>query len=114
MEQLANTTFDYKYYMTADNNVMRRADFYHEIQQAGFTLDVRKFKGKKAYCPNKLCNMSKTGFDLQVQAEVDVAIVMKAMEHLCMGQLSNLTLLAGDGDFRDLCSFITTKANKKV
>ena len=82
MEQLANTTFDYKYYMTADNHVMRRADFYHEIQSAGFTLDVRKFKGKRAHCPNKLCNMSKTGFDMQVQAEVDVAIVMKAMEHL--------------------------------
>ena len=49
-----------------------------------------------------------------MQAEVDVAIVMKAMEHVYKNELSSLTLLAGDGDFRDLCEFMTQTANKNV
>ena len=73
----------------------------------GFTVDIRKFKGKQVYCPNKTCSIHKAGFNLQVQAEVDVAIVMKAMEHLYNDQLDHLTLLAGDGDFRDLSLFLT-------
>jgi len=48
----------------------------------GFTVDIRTFKGKQVFCTNKNCHLSKNGFNLQVQAEVDVAIVMKAMEHV--------------------------------
>ena len=51
---------------------------------------------------------------MQVQAEVDVAIVMKAMQHAYTGELEHLTLLAGDIDFRDLCVFLTQTAGKKV
>ena len=39
---------------------------------------------------------------------------MKAVEHLYLDRLTELTLLAGDGDFRDLVSFIKEKAKKKV
>ena len=84
------------------------------MQELGFTIDIRHFKGKKVFCTNKECSMHKTGFNLQVQAEVDVAIVMKAMEHVYKNELSSLTLLAGDGDFRDLCEFMTQTANKNV
>ena len=84
------------------------------MSSLGFSVDIRTFKGKQVYCPNKQCHVSKSGFNLQVQAEVDVAIVMKAMEHAYKDQLSSLSLLAGDGDFRDLCQFLTQKAEKNV
>ena len=51
------------------------------METLGFEVDIRTFKGKQVFCPNKQCNVSKSGFNLQVQAEVDVAIVMKAMQH---------------------------------
>ena len=84
------------------------------MSELGFEVDIRTFKGKQAFCPNKQCNVSKSGFNLQVQAEVDVAIVMKAMQHAYKDQLSSLSLLAGDGDFRDLCQFLTQTAQKDV
>eukprot|EP00353_Schmidingerella_taraikaensis_P007275 CAMPEP_0185584756 /NCGR_PEP_ID=MMETSP0434-20130131/33985_1 /TAXON_ID=626734 ORGANISM="Favella taraikaensis, Strain Fe Narragansett Bay" /NCGR_SAMPLE_ID=MMETSP0434 /ASSEMBLY_ACC=CAM_ASM_000379 /LENGTH=81 /DNA_ID=CAMNT_0028204691 /DNA_START=393 /DNA_END=638 /DNA_ORIENTATION=- len=36
------------------------------------------------------------------------------MEHVYKDQLGELTLLAGDGDFRDLVLFLNEKAAKKV
>lgn len=117
MQQINHTEFDYKYYITAEkgeSSVWYRKAFYEQISALGFTVDIRKFKGKQVFCTNKQCNNSKHGFNLQVQAEVDVAIVMKAMEHVYQDQLSSLTLLAGDGDFRDLCTFLKQKADKDV
>ena len=43
-----------------------------------------------------------------------MAIVMKAMEHAYNNELTELTLLAGDGDFRDLVVFLKERAGKKV
>ena len=85
MEQLAHTDFDYKYYITAEkseSSAWYREGFYEQLSSLGFKIDIRKFKGKQVFCPNKECTISKKGFNLQVQAEVDVAIVMKAMEHV--------------------------------
>ena len=85
MQQINHTEFDYKYYITAEkgeSSVWYRKAFYEQISALGFTVDIRKFKGKQVFCTNKQCNNSKNGFNLQVQAEVDVAIVMKAMEHV--------------------------------
>ena len=117
MQQKAKTRFDYMYYMTAErceSSVWHRKQFYEQISQKGFQVDIRTFKGKQVFCPNKHCNVSKSGFNLQVQAEVDVAIVMKAMQHAYQDQLASLSLLAGDGDFRDLCQFLTQTAQKDV
>ena len=49
-----------------------------------------------------------------MQEQVDVAIVMKAMELAYKQELDSLTLLAGDGDFRDCVEFITKTVKKKV
>jgi len=49
-----------------------------------------------------------------MQAEVDVALVMKAMKSAFAGQLDALVILAGDGDFKDLIEFVTQTLNKKV
>lgn len=49
-----------------------------------------------------------------MQEQVDVAIVMKAMELAYKNELDSLTLIAGDGDFRDCIEFLTKTAGKKV
>ena len=49
-----------------------------------------------------------------MQEQVDVAIVMKAMELAYKQELDSLTLVAGDGDFRDCVEFLTKTAKKKV
>lgn len=49
-----------------------------------------------------------------MQEQVDVAIVMKAMELAYTNELDSLTLVAGDGDFRDCVEFITKTVQKKV
>ena len=43
-----------------------------------------------------------------------MAIVMKAMELAYKNELDSLTLIAGDGDFRDCVEFITKTVGKKV
>lgn len=43
-----------------------------------------------------------------------MAIVMQAMKHACKDELNSLTLLAGDGDFRDLVEFIKVDQGKEV
>lgn len=45
------------------------------------TVDIRTFKGKNVFCPMRSCPYSSvgTGFQIKVQQEVDVAIVMKVM-----------------------------------
>ena len=48
-----------------------------------------------------------------MQEQVDVAIVMKAMELAYKNELDSLTLIAGDGDFRDCIEFLTKTAGKK-
>ena len=116
MEQRAGTSFDKMYYVTAEksaSSVQYRDHFYEQLYDLGFEIDIRGFKGKQAFCPNKECNMHRCGFNIQVQAEVDIAIVMKAMQHFARQQLSELTLLAGDGDFRDLVAYLKEE-NRKV
>ena len=39
---------------------------------------------------------------------------MKAMEPACKRELASLSLLAGDGDFRDCVEFIAKEVKKKV
>ena len=102
--------FDSMHFMTAEKSqgsAWHRQPFYDEMAEVGYEIDIRTFKGKQVYCPKESCIHSKNGFNIQMQAEVDVAIVMKAMEHLYFGRLENLTLLAGDGDFRDMVQFLT-------
>lgn len=45
---------------------------------------------------------------------MDVAIVMTAMKFACKRELGSLTLLAGDGDFRDLIEFVSRDMDKAV
>ena len=78
----------------------------------GFTVDIRTFKGKQVFCQDKKCAYSKNGFNVQVQAGVDVAIAVKAMSLAAKNKLSSLTLLAGDSDFRELCYELKTEMNK--
>ena len=116
-QQAELTQFDHKHYLTAEQNdssMARRMPFYDEMINIGFKVDVRHFKGKRAYCPETDCPQHKTGFDIKVQAEVDVAIVMKAVEHLYNNELEHVALFAGDGDFKDMVQFLTEKAGKKV
>ena len=61
-----------------------------------------------------MCPYSKTPFEISVQSEVDVAIVMKVMNIAFQNQLDTLVLLAGDGDFRDMVSFVTETLYRKV
>ena len=77
-------------------------------------MDIRGFKKKQAWCPNKSCPYSQKAFDFQVQQEVDVAIVMKAMKIAFSNQLEQLVLIAGDGDFKDMVEFFTQTLYKKV
>jgi len=49
-----------------------------------------------------------------MQAEVDVAIVMKVMNLAFHQKLDCLVLLAGDGDFRDMVSFVTETLYKRA
>jgi uncharacterized LabA/DUF88 family protein len=42
-----------------------------------------------------------------MQAEVDVAIVMKVMKPAFFNKLDTLVLVAGDGDFKDMLEFLT-------
>ena len=56
MQQLTNTEFKHKYYMTAErgeSSVLFRQNFYEQMQELGFTIDIRKFKGKQVFCTNK-------------------------------------------------------------
>ena len=94
--------------------ILYRRNFYENLEKNGFRCDIRNFKGKKVFCPNKTCKINKNGFTLQMQEQVDVAIVMKAMELAYKQELDSLTLVAGDGDFRDCVEFLTKTAKKKV
>lgn len=87
---------------------------YNSLKRQSISCDVRTFKRKSAVCPNKNCTYSSKGFDIQVQSEVDVAIVMKVMKVAFTGQLGTLVLLAGDGDFKDLVEFMTQTIYKRV
>ena len=105
------------YYVTAERNVdaiFHRKPFYSMLERHGFHCDIRNMKAKDVKCPNKECKLSKTGFSLPVQEQVDVAIVMTAMALAWKRELASLTLIAGDGDFRDCIEFITKTAQKRV
>ena len=84
------------------------------LERNGFRLDIRQMKAKEVKCPNAECKMSKSGFSLPVQEQVDVAIVTKAMELAYKRELASLSLLAGDGDFRDCIEFLTKTAQRKA
>jgi len=88
---------------------------YFSLKDANFNIDVRTFKGKKAYCPEKKCHYSKDGFDIRVQQEVDVAIAMVPIKCIhTHPNLRTLVLLAGDGDFKDMVEFMRDTHNVKV
>ena len=55
---------------------------YNALKIAGFNVDIRKFKNKTVVCDKSTC-MNK--FNVPVQAEVDIAIVMKAMKAAMTG-----------------------------
>ena len=57
-----------------------RANIYNAFKKNSVNVDIRGFKKKQVWCPNKICNFSEKSFDILVQSEVDVAIVMKAMK----------------------------------
>ena len=83
LEQKSGNQYELMYYITAERNIdaiFHRKGFYGILEKNGFSCDIRNFKGKQVMCPNKECKLSKNGFTLQMQEQVDVAIVMKAME----------------------------------
>jgi hypothetical protein len=84
------------------------------LKKHSVSVDIRNFKKKSVTCPQKSCVHGTKTFDISVQQEVDVAIVMKAMKVAFAGQLDTLVLLAGDGDFKDLIEFLTETLYKKV
>jgi len=119
IEQKANggDTISQRHYLTAErdsNAIQSHKPLYDSLKKQGIQVDIRKFKRKTTYCPNKSCPVSKSGFDIQVQQEVDVAIVMKAMKAVVANQLETLALVAGDGDFKDMIEFLTDTHHKKV
>ena len=82
---------------------------------SGATSEISKEKTWFARTSSFLqCKLNKNGFTLQMQEQVDVAIVMKAMELAYKNDLDSLTLVAGDGDFRDCVEFLTKTAGKRV
>ena len=105
------------HWITAEDNIetaMYHKNLYETIVKNGFKLDIRDFKRKKAYCPNKDCQHNK-GFDTKVQREVDVAIAMRPVKSLYENpNLDVVVLLAGDGDFLDMVEFFTQTLRKKV
>ena len=80
---------------------------YRSLNDANFKIDVRTFKGKKAFCPEQTCQYAKQGFDIRVQAEVDVAIAMVPVKVIHQHpDLKVVLLLTGDGDFHDMVDFM--------
>ena len=65
-------------------------------------------------CPIETCPKNQQGFNITMQAQVDVAIVMTAMKLAYKGELGSMTLVAGDGDFRDLLEFVCDDMQKDV
>eukprot|EP00350_Pseudokeronopsis_sp_OXSARD2_P004393 CAMPEP_0170546606 /NCGR_PEP_ID=MMETSP0211-20121228/4970_1 /TAXON_ID=311385 /ORGANISM="Pseudokeronopsis sp., Strain OXSARD2" /LENGTH=59 /DNA_ID=CAMNT_0010851167 /DNA_START=409 /DNA_END=588 /DNA_ORIENTATION=- len=53
---------------------------YTALKKNSVSVDIRSFKKKQVTCLNKNCVHASRPFDMQVQQEVDVAIVMKAMK----------------------------------
>jgi uncharacterized LabA/DUF88 family protein len=84
---------------------------YNVFRASGINVDIRGTKKKQVNCPSSKCNKS---FEIAVQSEVDVAIVMKVMSIAFHNQLNTLVLLAGDGDFKDMVEFVTQVLYKKV
>lgn len=91
-----------------------RTKLYQSIAKNGYQLDLRDFKCKKAYCPDKKCRYNQ-GFDTRVQREVDVAIAMKPIKSLQANpNLDVVVLFAGDGDFYDMVEYFVKTLGKKV
>ena len=90
----------------------KRQSMYDSFTRNGFEVDIRGVKRKKVYCPfkrgtnqcrpQKECKFSKEGFEVAVQSQVDVAIVMKVMHIAFQQKIDKVILIAGDGDFIDL------------
>ena len=65
MEQLTKSQFDLKYYITAEkseSSAWYREGYYEQLSSLGIIVDIRKFKQKQVFCPNKDCDKSKSGF----------------------------------------------------
>lgn len=61
----------------------KKKSAYNNLQNnLNFEVDIRSFKKKTIKCKNDDCQYSKKGFSIRVQAEVDVSIVMKVMQHV--------------------------------
>jgi uncharacterized LabA/DUF88 family protein len=106
-----------KHYVAAEDDeleVVKRWDYYENIKNNGCQIDIRTHKGKNAYCPEKGCLYSDKPFQIKVQAEVDVAIVMKVMDACFKDEMEELVLLAGDGDFKDMLDFVVNTMKKKL
>ena len=65
MKEYIQTKIDRKinegHWVTAEDNIQTaksRSSLYEAIAKNGFTLDLRDFKRKKAYCPDKNCRHS--------------------------------------------------------
>ena len=69
LEQKSGNEYELMYYITAERNVdaiMYRRAFYGILDKNGFRCDIRNFKGKQVFCPNKECKLSKNAFTLQM------------------------------------------------
>jgi uncharacterized LabA/DUF88 family protein len=119
IEQKSKVDFhpELKHFVTAELDeecVDRRWDFYVNIEKYGVRTDIRTFKNKSANCPQKGCLYNTQNFQIKVQQEVDVAIVMKVMSACFKNQMKELVFVAGDGDFKDMLDFVIGTLNKKL
>ncbi len=73
-----------RHFVTAEKDsqsiLQRQTTLYNGLKKNNISVDIRGFKKKQVWCPNKECQHSQKAFEIQVQQEVDVAIVMKAMK----------------------------------
>ena len=106
-----------KHWLTAEETLKSaesHTKLYQEIAKAQYNLDLRTFKCKRAYCPEKNCPRN-SGFDTKVQREVDVAIAMRPIKsYYEYPNLDTIVLFAGDGDFLDMVEFMTKTLKKRL
>ena len=91
IEQKTEQSMTHRHMVTAEMNHIgkqMRKDMYNAFRENAISVDIRGTKTKKVCCPSssnnqsaneKVCPYSRKPFDVPMQAEVDVAIVMKVM-----------------------------------
>lgn len=120
IEQKSKVKFhpNLKHFVSAEEDeldVVKRWNYYENLEKRhGIRVDLRNFKSKNAYCPQKGCPYNESGFQIKVQREVDVAIVMKVVNACFLNQMDELVLVAGDGDFKDMLDFVINTQHKKL